>query len=218
MNKQQDILPYWLPVRSVAFLLVFVAGAMAFGTSLMEISHWWSVVAVVLNILTILLLDHIAGIGGWHGWYVFGRLPMLQQLPLRTSGNDCSDTENTRHHQYRAITHHYHFRGRRTISRLWRESDKKQICSHHHSCVLLRAATLLHPDIVRHPLYPVPVHLVPAADACPVLVLLPQAQPAAHHGRACRDRLGDSNADSSDLFHPRLLRVDVRDVIKYYEL
>ena len=41
---------------------------------------------------------------------------------------------------------------------------------------------------------------------------------AAHHGRACRDRLGDSNADSSDLFHPRLLRVDVRDVIKYYEL
>ena len=68
MNKQQDILPYWLPVRSVAFLLVFVAGAMAFGTSLMEISHWWSVFAVVLNILTIVLLVCLAKRNGRTYW------------------------------------------------------------------------------------------------------------------------------------------------------
>lgn len=68
MNKQQNILPFWLPVRSVAFLLVFVAGAMALGTSLMEISYWWSVVAVVLNILTIVLLVFLAKRNGRTYW------------------------------------------------------------------------------------------------------------------------------------------------------
>ena len=68
MKNQQITLSFWLPVRSVAFLLVFVASAMALGTSLMEISHWWSVAAVVLNILTILLLVYLAKRNGKTYW------------------------------------------------------------------------------------------------------------------------------------------------------
>lgn len=68
MKNQQNTLSFWLPVRSVAFLLVFVASAMALGTSLMEISHWWSVAAVVLNILTILLLVYLAKRNGKTYW------------------------------------------------------------------------------------------------------------------------------------------------------
>lgn len=53
---QNQNLPYLLPLRCVIFLLVFVAGAFATNQKVDEISNWWSVVASVVNVVTILIL------------------------------------------------------------------------------------------------------------------------------------------------------------------
>ncbi len=49
-----------LPLRCVAFLLVFVIGAMLTDNSLENITSWWSIVASIVNIVTIVLLVFIA--------------------------------------------------------------------------------------------------------------------------------------------------------------
>lgn len=53
-------LPILLPVRSIVFLLTFVTCAMIVNTDVSQIGHWWSMIAVVMNILTILLLICVA--------------------------------------------------------------------------------------------------------------------------------------------------------------
>ena len=53
-------LSFWLPIRSIAFLLVFFACAGLSSKSLSEIGCWWSVIAVILNFLTIVLLIILA--------------------------------------------------------------------------------------------------------------------------------------------------------------
>ena len=53
---KQNLLPILLPIRSIVFLLTFVVCAWLSGTELSHIGHWWSIIAVVVNILTILLL------------------------------------------------------------------------------------------------------------------------------------------------------------------
>lgn len=45
-----------LPIRSIVFLLTFVIGAGLVNRNISEISNWWSVVATVVNIFTVLLL------------------------------------------------------------------------------------------------------------------------------------------------------------------
>lgn len=45
-----------LPVRCILFLLVFLAGAKITGKGLSGISNWWTIVATVINILTIVIL------------------------------------------------------------------------------------------------------------------------------------------------------------------
>ena len=53
MNKR---LPFLLPFRCVVFTLVFIIGSLIAGKELEDISNIWSVVASVVNIVTILLL------------------------------------------------------------------------------------------------------------------------------------------------------------------
>ena len=51
---------FLLPFRCVVFLLVFVLGTMMVDKQVEEISNWWSVVASVVNVITILLLVFVA--------------------------------------------------------------------------------------------------------------------------------------------------------------
>lgn len=58
----------WLPIRSIAFLLVFVVFAGILGKTLSEVGGWWSVVALILNVLTIFLLVFLAKRNGQSYW------------------------------------------------------------------------------------------------------------------------------------------------------
>lgn len=62
------LLPILLPIRSIVFLLTFVVCAWSVGTGLSHIGHWWSMIAVVVNILTILLLVYVAHRNGLTFW------------------------------------------------------------------------------------------------------------------------------------------------------
>ncbi len=53
---KENKLPYLLPIRSIMFLFVFVAGSLITRKGLDEISNWWTIVATVVNIITIALL------------------------------------------------------------------------------------------------------------------------------------------------------------------
>ena len=53
-------LSFLLPIRSIAFVLVFIGCAGILGQDLSEIGSWWSVIAVILNCLTIGLLVILA--------------------------------------------------------------------------------------------------------------------------------------------------------------
>lgn len=49
-------LKYLLPIRSIMFILIFVIGSYITNRSLNSISNWWSVVATIVNIVTIIIL------------------------------------------------------------------------------------------------------------------------------------------------------------------
>ena len=61
-------LPLLLPIRSIVFVLVFVIGALAAHKHVDEISNWWSIIAVVVNIMNILLLVYAARRNGKTYW------------------------------------------------------------------------------------------------------------------------------------------------------
>jgi len=65
---KRNLLPILLPVRSIVFLLTFVACALLARTELSGIGHWWSMIAVVVNILTVLLLIYAARRNGQTFW------------------------------------------------------------------------------------------------------------------------------------------------------
>ena len=52
MNK----LKYLLPIRSILFVLIFIVGAAITGRELAAISNWWSIVATVVNFITVLVI------------------------------------------------------------------------------------------------------------------------------------------------------------------
>ena len=54
MNNSR--LKYLLPIRSIMFILIFVIGSIVTNKSLNSISNWWSVVATIVNIVTIIIL------------------------------------------------------------------------------------------------------------------------------------------------------------------
>ena len=49
-------LKYLLPIRIIMFVLIFVIGSITTKQNLNDISNWWSIVATVVNIVTILIL------------------------------------------------------------------------------------------------------------------------------------------------------------------
>lgn len=67
---KRNLLPILLPIRAIVFLLTFMACAMIAGTELSQIGHWWSMIAVIVNVLTILLLVYAARKNG----QTFGQL------------------------------------------------------------------------------------------------------------------------------------------------
>lgn len=56
MKNGNRSLPYILPVRCVIFLLIFIIGASVTGKKVDEISNWWSIIASIVNLVTILVL------------------------------------------------------------------------------------------------------------------------------------------------------------------
>ena len=49
-------LKYLLPIRSIFFILIFVIGSIIVNKNISGISNWWSIVATIVNIITIILL------------------------------------------------------------------------------------------------------------------------------------------------------------------
>lgn len=64
----RDKFAYLLPIRSVIFILVFVLGAIITGKELSEISNWWTIIATIVNVLTIILLVMISKKNGVTYW------------------------------------------------------------------------------------------------------------------------------------------------------
>lgn len=56
MKNEKTLLPYLLPFRSIIFMLIFIVGAFITNKKISEISNWWSIVASLVNIITILIL------------------------------------------------------------------------------------------------------------------------------------------------------------------
>lgn len=54
--EKNSKLKYLLPIRSIMFVLIFVIGSYITKKGLSDITNWWSVVATVVNIITILIL------------------------------------------------------------------------------------------------------------------------------------------------------------------
>ncbi len=52
----KKILPYFMPIRSLLFVTIFVAASFITKKSLAEISNIWSIIASILNILTVAIL------------------------------------------------------------------------------------------------------------------------------------------------------------------
>ncbi|MBR3117537.1 MAG: CPBP family intramembrane metalloprotease [Bacilli bacterium] len=49
-------LVYLLPIRCILFVLIFVIGSIVVNKELTDISNWWSIVATIVNIITIIIL------------------------------------------------------------------------------------------------------------------------------------------------------------------
>lgn len=68
MKNKSKFLSYLLPFHCVVFLLVFIVGAFIANKKLEEISNWWSIVASVVNVVTISLLIFISKKQGCSYW------------------------------------------------------------------------------------------------------------------------------------------------------
>ena len=53
-------LKYLLPIRIIMFVLIFVIGSIVTKQNLNDISNWWSIVASIVNIITIVILVLVA--------------------------------------------------------------------------------------------------------------------------------------------------------------
>ena len=69
---KENKLPYLLPIRSIMFLFVFVAGSLITRKGLDEISNWWTIVATIVNIITIVVLVFAAKKNGMTYWELIG--------------------------------------------------------------------------------------------------------------------------------------------------
>ena len=69
---KENKLPYLLPIRSIMFLFVFVAGSLITRKGLDEISNWWTIVATIVNVITIVVLVFAAKKNGMTYWKLIG--------------------------------------------------------------------------------------------------------------------------------------------------
>jgi len=53
---KKENLKYLLPIRSIIFIIIFVVGSYITKKSLNDITNWWSIVATIVNVITILIL------------------------------------------------------------------------------------------------------------------------------------------------------------------
>lgn len=53
---KKENLKYLLPIRSIMFIIIFVVGSYITQKSLNDITNWWSIVATIVNVITILIL------------------------------------------------------------------------------------------------------------------------------------------------------------------
>lgn len=53
---KKENLKYLLPIRSIMFIIIFVVGSYITKKSLNDITNWWSLVATIVNVITILIL------------------------------------------------------------------------------------------------------------------------------------------------------------------
>lgn len=58
--EKSSKLKFLLPIRSIMFILIFVIGAWITKNKVSDISNWWSIVASVVNIITIIILVTVA--------------------------------------------------------------------------------------------------------------------------------------------------------------
>ena len=58
--ERNSKLKYLLPIRSILFILIFAIGSIVTKQNMSDISNWWSIVATVVNIITILILVLVA--------------------------------------------------------------------------------------------------------------------------------------------------------------
>ncbi|MBO5530778.1 MAG: CPBP family intramembrane metalloprotease [Bacilli bacterium] len=56
----KENLKYLLPIRSIMFIIIFVVGSYITKKSLNDITNWWSIVATIVNVITILVLLFVA--------------------------------------------------------------------------------------------------------------------------------------------------------------
>lgn len=68
MKSNNKYLPYLIPFRCIIFILIFVIGSFVVNKNLDEISNWWSIVASIVNIATILILVVIAKTKNMNYW------------------------------------------------------------------------------------------------------------------------------------------------------
>ena len=69
---KENKLPYLLPIRSIMFLFIFVVGSLITRKGLDEISNWWTIVATIVNIITIVVLVFAAKKNGMTYWELIG--------------------------------------------------------------------------------------------------------------------------------------------------
>lgn len=53
---KKENLKYLLPIRSIMFIIIFIVGSYITKKSLNDITNWWSIVATIVNVITILIL------------------------------------------------------------------------------------------------------------------------------------------------------------------
>lgn len=129
---KHNVLPILLPVRSIVFLLSFIACATIAGTDVSAIGHWWSMIAVAVNILTILMLIYVAHRNGQTYWQLInyqkgqtrwtaiillvtllvlvvgmagmylGGIFVVRQHALCSACDDCADCQMDSRHQHRS--------------------------------------------------------------------------------------------------------------------
>jgi len=132
---------------------------------------------------------------------VFGRLSVLSQLSICAACVVDSGTENACYHQSGALARHHRFGRRRSVSRMWREPDQKQIRGYFCSCVFLCPSALFPSNVAGRQIHGLSFYRHSAVYNLTLLVLLPQTQPVACHGRSLSGQSAGGDTGGGGFFY-----------------